>query len=80
MLEVRIYTEDDIASQDAASGIKIECDYVSLVDAGTHGPPALVAPGRDTGQRVAPVARAGDKVVYVNTSKVAAFSIERTES
>jgi hypothetical protein len=55
----------------------LEVDFVSLIDQGTHGPPALVAPGRERGANVAPVARVEDRVLYINTTFVPAFTIER---
>ena len=54
-----------------------EVDYVSLYNGGTHGPPALVAPGREKGENVAARARVGDTVLYINTSLVPAFEVER---
>jgi hypothetical protein len=58
-------------------GRKIEVDYVSFVTSGTHGPPALVAPGRESGKPVAPLAMVGDKVLYINNSHDHVFTIER---
>lgn len=58
-------------------GLKVEADYVSFVTAGTHGPPALVAPGRESGKPVAPLASVGDKVLYINNSHDHLFTIER---
>lgn len=74
MLEVELYTNKD--GQLVSNG-KLEVDFVSLIDAGTHGPPALVAPGRERGSQVAPVARVEDRVLYINTAHVPAFTIER---
>lgn len=59
------------------AGLKVEVDYVSFVTAGTHGPPALVAPGRESGKPVAPLASVGDKVLYINNSHDHIFTIER---
>jgi hypothetical protein len=56
-----------------------EVNYVSLFNAGTHGPPALVAPGREQGQNVAPRARPGESVLYINTGSIPAYKIERGE-
>ena len=55
-------------------GTEFEVDYVSLFNSETFGPPPLVAPGKD--QRD-PRAREGDKVLYINTNLVPAFSILR---
>jgi hypothetical protein len=52
-------------------------NYVSLYNGGTHGPPALVAPRRDEGRDVRPTAREGERVLYINTSIVPMFEIER---
>lgn len=53
-------------------------DFVSVVNGGTHGPPALVAPHpKEPGSK--PRARPGQKVLYINTALVPLYSIERTE-
>jgi hypothetical protein len=54
-------------------------DFVSLYNGGTHGPPALVAPGREQGRSVAPTARPGQSVLYINTAIVPAYKIVRGE-
>jgi hypothetical protein len=43
----------------------------------THGPPAIVAPGRENKERVSPLAQIGDEVLFINTALVPAFTIER---
>jgi hypothetical protein len=60
-----------------ADDVPFEVDYVSLYNGGTHGPPALVAPGREKGENVPTRASLGDSVLYINTSLVPAFEIER---
>lgn len=76
MLDITLYvidreSEDDLLSSESYDSY----DFVSLVNEGTYGPPALVAPMR--GER--PVAGIGDRVLYVNTScsDLAAFEIVR---
>ena len=49
-------------------------DYVSLVNNGTHGKPALIAPGGKPGD---PRATVGETVLYINTAFVPMFEIER---
>jgi hypothetical protein len=56
-----------------------EVDYVSLFNGDTHGPPALVAPGREQGRDVAPRARQGQSVLYINTGIIPAYKIKRGE-
>jgi len=73
MLEVTIY---DVAGRQTAKFRQeddTDFDYVSLVSNQTYGPPALVAPNK--GQP--PTAKIEDRVLYVNTSLVPLFSIER---
>lgn len=53
-----------------------EVDFVSLINSETFGPPPLVAP---QGDRNAPRAQEGDRVLYINTDLVPAFVIERDE-
>ena len=73
MLEVTIY---DVAGRKTATFSQnddTDFDYVSLVSNQTYGPPALVAPNK--GQP--PTAKIEDRVLYINTSLVPLFSIER---
>lgn len=51
-----------------------DVDFVSLVSNETYGPPALVAPNKGN----PPTAHIGDRVLYINTSLVPIFQIERT--
>lgn len=74
-LKVTVYTIDSEGTLDYDD--RFDVDYVSLYNAGTHGPPALVAPGRELGHAVQPKARPGDIVLYINTALVPAFTIER---
>lgn len=67
-LLVKLYPEGD---EDDA--VEFEVEYVSFVNNGTFGPPPLVAP-KDGNP---PLAEVGDTVLYINTSKVGAFTIER---
>lgn len=50
-------------------------DYVSVVNEGTFGPPPLVAPKEGN----PPLADFGDEVLYINTTFVPLFTIERVE-
>lgn len=82
MLHVTLYTIDtggDTTAAFLAASDPETVDYVSLYNGGTHGPPALVAPGRQEGQSVRPKARPGDSVLYINTALIPAFKIERAE-
>lgn len=79
MLHVTIYTLDPTDGELLADDNTESVEYVSLYNGGTHGPPALVAPGRQEGQSVRPKARPGDTVLYINTAIVPAFKIERSE-
>lgn len=77
-LSVTVYTVDHEGVIDPSEGLdRTIVDYVSLYNGGTHGPPALVAPGREAGRDVQPKARPGDVVLYINTALVPAFKIER---
>lgn len=80
MLEVTVYTHDALdgdPDNDVKPLVLEEVHYVSLYNAGTHGPPALVAPGRTDGRPSPGVARPGERVVYINTALVPLFEIER---
>ncbi len=57
-------------------GHEYEVDFVSLVNSETFGPPPLIAPTRD---RTVALAEDGDKVLYINTDLVPAFTIEKDE-
>lgn len=47
-----------------------DADFLSFINSGTYGKPAIVAPGEDH--------QAGDiKVVYVNTSLVAVCEVDK---
>jgi hypothetical protein len=78
-LTVEIYPDADAISDDmsdvGAPTVFKEIDFVSFVNEGTFGPPALVAPSPKDGR--APLARPGQKVLYINTSLVPLFAIER---
>lgn len=74
-LTVRVFPDADSINDNDAT-VFADVDFVSLVNHGTFGPPALVAPGRSAD---APRAQRGDKVLYVNTSVVALFEIVRDE-
>lgn len=80
-LTVEIYPDaDSIASDESASGsptVFNGIDYVSFVNSGTYGAPALVAPNPKDPRGTEPRARTGQKVLYINTSLVPLFSIER---
>src|SRR4051812_30034514 len=72
-LNVTLYALSDARGAGAAEfseGLTAEVEYVSYFNGGTHGPPALVAPGRQDGRPTETRARIGDRVLYVNTSLV----------
>ncbi len=77
MLDVTLYCKDP-ATDKLVVDSEFEVDFVSFYTDGTHGAPALVAPGRENGQSVKPRAQIDDIVLYVNTGKVPALTIERT--
>lgn len=53
-------------------------DFVSNVNGGSFGPPALIAPSPKDPPGSKPKARPGQKVLYINTSLVPLYAIERT--
>ncbi len=71
MLTVTIYPSDPEVEPDVIENI----DFVSLVNPDTFGPPPLVAPNKDSPR---PLAKVGERVLYINTSLVPLFEIERT--
>lgn len=71
MLSVTVYSDINDEGPTVYEGI----DYVSLVSDETYGPPAVVAP---TGNRP-PVARPGDRVLYLNTKFIPMWEIERVD-
>jgi hypothetical protein len=74
-LTVDVYPDADAISDNEPTRFE-DIDFVSQVNEGTFGPPALVAPSpKEPGSR--PVARPGQRVLYVNTSLVPLFTIER---
>lgn len=75
MLNVTLYSRN--AEGKLVADLDEEVEYVSYFNGGTHGPPALVAPGRQDGRAVQPTARPGEAVLYVNTSLVPVVLIER---
>ena len=68
MLKATLYTGD--CSEEP---LVLEGEYTSLVSRETYGVPPLIAPkdGRP------PVAKVKEKVIYINTSLVPLFIIER---
>lgn len=83
MLTVTVYPDAEaLASVDEDDepngGVEFtDVDFVSFVNNGTYGPPALIAPNPKTPER-GPRARLGQKVLYINTNLVPAFEIVRT--
>ena len=73
MLEVTIYDASGRKTATFGHDNSEEVDFVSLVSNETYGPPALVAPNK--GQP--PTAKVDDRVLYINTSLVPMFLIER---
>lgn len=76
-LTVEIYADAEAIDNDEPTSFS-GVDYVSFVNAGTFGPPALVAPAPKDPAGTKPRATVGQKVLYVNTSVVPLFAIERT--
>ncbi len=72
MLRVKLFSIDADTGE-LAPGEEHYTDYVSLVNSESFGKPPLIAPGNDQ------TARAGDEVLYINTSLVSAFSIKRED-
>ena len=80
-LRVTLYGPDlQAIADDEGNLIDDEVDFVSLYNGGTHGPPALVAPGRESGTPVPTRAIIGDIVMYINTALVPAFTAERIKA
>jgi hypothetical protein len=77
MLTVTTYSFDSEDGGALSEDEVFTVDYVSQFTAGTHGPPALVAPGRESGQSVPAKARPGETVLYLNTGLIPAFTITR---
>lgn len=75
MLEVTIYTAESLDDEDVKPLVLDGVDFVSLINPGTHGPPALVAPNAKSG--APPTARPGSTVLFINTALVPVFEIER---
>ena len=76
-LRVTLYDNTLMPVGDDHGELSEEVDFISLYNGGTHGPPALVAPGRESGQNVPTRATIGDTVMYINTALVPAFTAER---
>jgi hypothetical protein len=67
-------------NEEEQSDIEIDVDYVSFVNSSTYGPPPLIAPN-SARKDAAGQARAevGESVLYINTSVVPVFEIERLD-
>jgi hypothetical protein len=76
-LTVEVYPDAEAIGGEEATVFN-GIDFVSFVNEGTFGPPALVAPSPKEPGRP-PLARPGQKVLYINTSLVPLFSIERAD-
>lgn len=75
--EVTVWPSADAIGTEDGGMVFEDVDWVSLVNGGTHGPPALVAPGRANGTQVATRAQVGQEVLYINTALVPLFAIKR---
>jgi hypothetical protein len=64
---------DAIEAGDHSPAVVYTAEYVSLINDSTFGVPPLVAP-KDGNP---PLAALHDRVLFINTSRVAAFLIER---
>lgn len=71
-LTVEVFPDADTIEANAPT-VFHDVEFVSFVNEGTFGPPALVAP--KGGDR--PTARKGQEVLYINTSLVPLFKITR---
>jgi len=74
-LTVEVYPDPE-AIATGTPQVYREVDFVSFVNDGTFGPPALVAPSAKNPDGK-PIARPGQRVLYVNTSLIPLFTIER---
>lgn len=75
-LTVEVYPDAEAIGEDDSTTFTA-IDFVSFVNEGTFGPPALVAPSPKEPGRP-PLARPGQRVLYINTSLIPLFSIERS--
>lgn len=71
MLDIEMKFKD---GEDGEFGAEDNVKYLSWINGGTYGPPALIAPvERPNGVK----AGVGDKVVFVNTDSVKWVAVER---
>lgn len=66
MLEVIVYDGENTHTFE-------DIDFVSIVNRDTFGPPPLIAPSKGE----APLAKADDRVLYINTNLVPMWEIVR---
>lgn len=80
MLDVALYNLDGDVIETFYDADDDAVDYVSLVSPETYGPPALVAPSHNSGRAPTAIRRSGvgECVLYINTSLVPFWTIERT--
>lgn len=74
MLDATLYSFDE--EGDLKSHHVEDIDYVYIINDTTWGPPALVAPSKDSRT---PVCRPGQTVLYINSRLVPAFDVTREE-
>lgn len=72
MLTINLFSLDTETGE-LSAGENYYANYVSLVNSESFGKPPLIAPGNDQ------VAHVEDRVLYINTSLVPAFSIKRED-
>lgn len=76
-LTVEVYADPEAIDSDTPTTFQ-GIDFVSFISSSTYGIPALVAPNPKDGLDAKARATIGQKVLYVNTTLVPLFSIERT--
>ena len=78
LLTVTVYPDAEAIATDKPNIFR-DVDFVSFVNEGTFGPPALVAPSPKNPEG-RPIARPGQEVLYINTGLLPMFKIERNGS
>jgi hypothetical protein len=77
MLKIEVYPDAEALAEDTPT--EFQADFLSLVNHGTYGPPALIAPAPGRNSTEGPVAQVGETVLYINTSLVPAFKGTRIQ-
>lgn len=74
MLKVTVYNRELDAPIE-----ELDVDFVSLINGGTYGPPPLIGAAEKSGGTSTIKASEGERVLYINTSLVPAFEIEKVD-